>query len=565
MKKILILLSAAILAASCMDLSPKAQMSDAQVWSNADNFKLFSAQFYGWTRDFSGCFTDGFHSDLRSDFMCSMSSINVYSQGTNSVPATDGTYNSTYKRIYYTNLLIKNAETYANPAEIAEPVGEAYFFRAYLHFELVQMFGDVILVNEPLDINSERLYGKRDDRLVVVKSIISDLQKAADLLPDTPSQDGRVCKQTANALLSRVALYEGSWQKYHKKNTSEAKQLFATAASAAKLVMDSNQYQLFFSEKLGPRDSYRYLFTLENVTCNPAGLTKADNKEYIFARRHDETLKTTGVNITHAALGNQAYVATRKLANMYRCQDGLPISKSPLFGGYAGQTSEYANRDNRMRGSLLMAGQSYWNNDEHWRTTFTDADLEDCSVAGVNKQSGYCNYKWATERQVNDYNEGYDWPIIRYAEVLLNYAEAVFEANDGITDRQLDESLNLVRGRSNPEMAKLSNKLVSDNGLSMLEEIRAERSVELYFEGFRIDDLKRWKTAEIEMPMNLTGVKWRGTWYETGWADQSRPLDEEGCVILYDGRTWGEKNYLLPLPSDERQLNPSLGQNPGWE
>ena len=565
MKKICILLSAAMLAASCMDLSPKAQISDAQVWSKAENFSLFANQFYGWTRDFSGCFTDGFHSDLRSDLLCSLSSVNVYSQGTNSVPSTDSEYNGFYKKIYYTNLLLKNAESFSNPSSIAEPVGEAYFFRAYLHFELVQRYGDVILVQEPMDIDKEQLYARRDDRLTVVKAIIQDLENAAELLPDTPSQNGRVSKQTANAYISRVALYEGTWQKYHKGNASEAKTLCAQAAEAARKVMDSKQYKLFYSDKLGGRDSYRYMFTLEDVQANPANLTKSANTEYILAHRHDETLKTTGVNVTHAALGNQAYVPTRKLANMYRCQDGLPIDKSPMFQGYNGQTTEFAGRDNRMRGTLLMAGQSYWNNDEKWRTTWTDADLENCSVAGVNKQSGYCNYKWATERQVNDYNEGYDWPVIRYAEVLLNYAEALYEANGAITDEQLDESLNLVRARSNETMAKLSNTLVSANGLDMLEEIRAERSVELFFEGFRVDDLKRWKTAETEMPMNLLGIKWAGTWYETGWADNARLLDSDGCIILYDGRTWGEKNYLLPLPSDERQLNANLGQNPGWE
>ena len=112
-------------------------------------------------------------------------------------------------------------------------------------------------------------------------------------------------------------------------------------------------------------------------------------------------------------------------------------------------------------------------------------------------------------------------------------------------------------------MAKLSNSLVSANGLSMREEIRAERTVELALEGFRIDDLKRWKTAETEMPQDLRGLKMTG-WFATNWTNQTRPLDADGSIVLYDGRVWAEKNYLYPIPSDELQLNPELGQNKGW-
>ena len=99
------------------------------------------------------------------------------------------------------------------------------------------------------------------------------------------------------------------------------------------------------------------------------------------------------------------------------------------------------------------------------------------------------------EREGADYYESMDFPIIRYAEVLLNFAEAIYELNDKISDSDLDKSLNLVRLRVNPTMPKLSNSFVTSNGLSMREEIRRERTVELYLEGFRIDDLKRWKTA----------------------------------------------------------------------
>lgn len=560
------------MAVSCMDLNPKSQMADDHVWSKAANYALFANQFYGWTRDFQGStsltymngVSDGPHSDFRSDLIVGTGE-NLFNKGTNTIPTSDPNYNQVYKRIYYTNLLLTNAESFGDKESIAAPMGEAYFFRAYLYFELVQLFGDVILVHEPIDLDSEKLYGKRDNRLDVIKACVSDLKNAAELLPETPAEDGRLCKYTAYAFLSRVALYEGTWQKYHNNNTAEASALLQDAADAAEQVIKCGQYELFYNAALGGRDSYRYMFILENVQCNPAGLTRADNKEYILAKRHDEVLKPIGLNITHATAS--AFYPTRKLATMYRCQDGLPIEKSGQFKGFNSVTSEFDNRDNRMNATLLRHGQKYWNNDGKWRTAWDDTDAEGdkAMTASVFGNTGYATYKWATERQVADASEGYDYPVIRLAEIYLNYAEAVYELNGAITNEQLDASLNLVRKRSNPDMVKLSNELVNANGLDMLEEIRAERTVELFHEGFRIDDLKRWKTAETEMPGKRVGILWKGTQFETSWANQTSPLDENGCVIKYEDCVWAEKNYLYPLPSTELQLNPQLGQNKGWE
>jgi len=570
LRYIFTVLAVAAAAASCMNLEPKDQMGDGQVWGTPSNYTLFANQFYGWTRDFQGSTSvdymngvfDGAHADIRSDLVAGPNA-NPFGQGNNAILNKDDNYNALYKRIYYTNLLLKNAKDYSNPSAIAAPVGEARFFRAYLYFELVQLYGNVIYLDQPVDLDSERLTAKRDDRLTVIKNCVADLKEAAELLPDAP-EAGRVGKGAANALLSRVALYEGTWQKYHNNNAAAASELLSDAAAAAKTVIDSKQYKLFYSDALGAKDSYRYMFILENVDSNPAKLTKADNAEYIFARRHDEATKKIGANITHAAQNSGFYV-TKKMADMYRCQDGLPITKSPLFGGYAAQNSEFASRDNRMNATILMHGQKYWNNDGKWRIAWTDADEADALTCDRRSQSGYINNKWAAERKVDDTNEGYDYPIIRYAEVLLNYAEAVYEKDGSISDADLDLSINEVRHRSNPDMVKLSNALVSANGLDMLEEIRAERTVELFMEGFRIDDLKRWKTAETEMPQDLLGVKMTGTWFGTNWSGQTRPLNADGCIIIYGDRVWGQKNYLHPIPGNELQLNKNLGQNPGWE
>lgn len=560
-------------ASSCLDLEPKASLGDNLVWNNAENFQLFANQFYAWTRDFQmsvdygSALNDGPHSDYRSDLIAA-ASLNPYSQGTNTIPTSDNNYTNLYRRIYYTNLLLKNAESFGDASSIAIPVGEAKFFRAYLHFELVQIWGDAILLTQPLDLDSEQLYGKRNDRGEVIDQIILDLEDAANLLPEATSEAGRVTKYAALSMLSRVALYEGTWQKFHAggsqttNNTARSTELLTKAKDASKAVIDGGKHELFYNAILG-NESYRYLFILEDgVQCNPANLNKKDNSEYILAHRHRNG-DGLGTNITHGMLANACFV-TRKMANMYLCSDGLPIDKSPLFGNYATAVSEFANRDNRMNNTLLKNGQQYWNNDGKWRTTWTDEDLENSLTLDVRSNSGYQNHKWGVERQVADAQESMDYPVIRYAEVLLSYAEAMYELNGTISDSDLDLSLNLVRQRVNINMPPLSNSFVAANSLSMREEIRRERTIELFLEGYRIDDLKRWATASQEMVGNQLGVQIRGTWFETNWSAQSRQLDSDGCIILYDGRTWSDKLYLYPLPADQLQLNPQLEQNPGW-
>lgn len=566
--KLACLSMSALVATSCLDLEPKANLNDHLVWSKAANFQLFANQFYGWAHDFNIAIGDNVHSDYRSDLICT-TSANNYSQGTNSIPTSDGNYTNAYKRIYYTNLLLKNAASFSDPASIAIPVGEAKFFRAFCYFELVQIYGDAIIVTEPLDTDSEKLYGTRNDRGEVVDLIIQDLQEAAGLLPETSSEAGRLNKYIALSLLSRVALYEGTWQKFHTggsdatNNTPRSTELLTIARDAANEVIKSNKYKLFYNETLG-NQSYRYMFTLEDgVQCNPANLSKADNTEYIFIKRHRNGDKTA-YNLTHGMVANACQI-TRKMANLYLCSDGLPVGKSKNFKGYTGVTDEFQNRDNRMDNTMLYHGKKYWNNDGKWRTTWTDADLANSLEANVRSGSGYQCQKWGTERNVEDYYESYDFPIIRYAEILLTYAEAIYELNNAISDTELDYSLNLVRQRINPTMPKLSNSLVTSNGLSMREEIRRERTVELALEGRRIDDLKRWATASIEMPQDQLGIQFTGTWFETNWNNPGKSVNADGTLVLYTGRSWNDKLYLYPLPSDQLQLNPQLEQNPGWK
>lgn len=565
--KAILVMALGCLTYSCLDLDPKDQIADGNYWQEASDFKLFANQFYGWTRDFSNSVYDAPHSDKRSDLILDKSGTNVYSNGTNSIPTGDNNYTDNYNRIRRTNILLQKADSYGNQSDIEQYIGEAKFFRAYCYFELLQLYGDVIITKKPLDVTDPEMKVTRNDRSEVVDFMIQDLKDAAGQLPLTSAvENGRVGSEGAWAFLSRVALYEGTWQKF-RGNEARGKELLDVAAKAAKEVINSKNFSLYTPAILGD-SAQKYMFILEDVKSNPAGLLKASNTEYIFSRRHDETLNPIGKNITKECLANAQQIA-QKFAALYLCQDGLPIEKSSLYlfkvDGIIAH--EYQNRDNRMLYTLCVPGGYYWSN-ENSRVNWTSdaADKASASIKGYSPAngSGYANQKWAAERKVQTNSEGYDYPVIRYAEVLLNYAEAVYERDDAISDDDLNISLNLVRNRINKSMPKLSNNLVTANGLNMREEIRRERTVELFNEGFRIDDLKRWKTAETEMPKDFLGIKWTGTEYATKWPNVSYAKNSDGYIILETGRKWESKHYLYPLPTDQLQLNPNLKQNPGW-
>ncbi len=556
-----------------LDLDPLAQIADGNYWKNANDFKLFANQFYGWRRGFSSSVYDSPHSDRRSDLMTS-TSPNVWANGTNTIPATDGTFSGAFSRIRLINTLLAKAETYSNSAEIAQYVAEAKFFRAYIYFDLLQLYGDAPIVRNLPDVDDPILTAPRNSRGEVSNFIIEDLQAATSGLPlqsAIPAGDaGRISKGAAQAFLSRVALFEGTWQKI-RNNVNRATGLLDIAANSAKAVITSNEYALFKPAVLGD-SAQKYMFILEDAKSNPAGIKKTDNKEYIFVNRHDEVLNPIANNITQETFANVQHV-NRKFANMYLTQNGLPVDhpSNAQFQGYATMVSEYANRDNRMKYTLMPPKKAYWRNTSPRVTWLGDA-ADRASAAFISYipgtgGSGYNNQKWAAERAVPDRAEGYDYPIIRYAEVLLNYAEAVYERDNAISDEDLDISLNLVRNRVNRDMPKLSNAFVGTHNLNMQTEIRRERTIELFNEGFRIDDLKRWKTAEVEMPQHILGIKHTGTEYATaaGWSTITRPKTTEGVIVMESGRVWEQKHYLYPLPADQLKLNPKLLQNPDWQ
>jgi starch-binding outer membrane protein, SusD/RagB family len=569
----LILLMAPMSCKDALDLEPLSSISDATYWKQPLEFKLAANKFYNYLRSFDNNNSAGGSrgtTDLGPD-------KGAYARGTNTTLVTDDNYSNAYRWIRDTNYLLAKAKEYPNPDQIKNYVAEAKFFRAYIYFDkLLTSYGGVILVKEPLTTQSTdaELQGTRATRDETIDFIVQDLEEAiADLPLESAIQaadKGRVSKQAAQAFLGRVALYEGTWLKFRNENVARSNALLDKAISNTDAVITSNEFELFKPATLGD-SALKYLFILENQKSNPANVTKAANKEYILAVRYESNnlVKTIPGQISFGALGSDA---SRKLADMFLANDGLPIDKTANTFTRANMNSEYQNRDNRMRYFMAVPGFRYWQNavNYHINWDWSVADLKNAIGpydTWANGVSGYEKQQWAAERQVPNSQEGYDYPVVRLAEVYLNYAEAVFERNGSISDGDLDRSLNLVRNRVNKNMPTLTNAFVAANGLDMREEIRRERTIELQGEGFRFDDLKRWYIAHIELNEPILGVRWTGTEYVTKYPKKNPALTADGDVLVEAAseRKFSEKNYLNPIPTKEIQLNPNLEQNPGWE
>ena len=544
----------AIVFCSCqkkLDLVPTDQISDASFWKKPSDFTLAANDFYFGLNQkmFDAQDRNAFEDDRQSDIGFGQGTNNV-SNGSYLAQANSGLWDESYKYIRAANYMLMKGEESGLGEEINQPIGEARFFRAYFYFNLVKTFGGVPKIDKVLDVNSPELYSGQTPQAEMVDFMLSDLADAATKLPLQSSLGesdlGRVTKGAALALTARIALYQGTWAKYH--NAGESDKYLNAAIAAAEELIASGEYELFTGRG---DDSYKYLFLLPGD----------DSREVILAKRFYDT------RITHnwtRELWFNSVVPTKNLADMYLGTDGLPISQSPLFEGYATLTSEFENRDPRMRMTFIVPGSSIFFEGGIMQPTFP-------GFTGTNAtRTGYMIRKFLEETiEATQFRGEYDYKEFRYAEILLILAEALFEKNGNISDADLNRTINVIRTRV--DMPALTNAFVTTNGLNMLEELRRERTVELAFEGFRRDDLRRWKTAETVLDMALRGVKFVGTEYETRYPDLTPgadiQVDENGFLIAESAsaREFEQKHYLNPLPLQQIQLSKgNLTQNPGW-
>lgn len=567
-----------------LDLKPLDQVTDVAYFNRPSDFKAFTSDFYGqlmgWRSPYGGGNNVFNHLDFASDLSNYFNFSADLSRGTIVVTDSDNRWDNPYSWIRKTNKLLLEANSYTgNKADIKQYVSEAYFFRANAYYSLLKTFGGVPIVTTVLSTNSPEIFAPRNSRYEVVTQILSDLDKAIIDLPIEQSiaatDKGRISKWAAKALKAEIELYEATWRKYNKTSTdfvgsagpasNQINDFLTDATSLCKDIMDNGEYDLwnYNSNTSIANQSYYYLFNLEDAGSNPAGLTKATNKEFILYGVYDVVLRTGGTNVSQTTTNAGS---SRKMMDMFLCTDGLPPSKSPLFQGYHAIGDEYKNRDLRLLGYV---GQ-----------TPTTAPLTNGVSGYLNRK--FASYNYGSYRNANQ--ESSNFSIIRLAEVYLMYAEALFEKNGTISDGELDASINKIRSRAG--VARLTNTLVTANGLDMLNEIRRERTLELYNEGFRFDDLKRWGVAEAELNQSICGQVVGDASYPTAYRDATGAATtayvpstyvwgEEvvttakgllKCVVVdsKSNRSFSKKNYLWPIPQGQRNLNPNLVQNPGY-
>lgn len=567
MKTLKIIFSICIIsffAISCekgLDLKSRDVITDVIYFKSAQDYKLFLNQFYHNLPSFNA---DDDMSDITKP-----SGFNAISNSSYTPSPSDGVWDSSYERIRAANYAIENCQKAS--AELKDKIkvyeGEAKFFRAMHYFNLLKRFGGVPLIDKVLTMtDTEYIYGPRATREAIATFILKDLDESITVLPlesEIGTGDkGRVSKGTAHAFKARFCLFEGTWRKYH--GLQGAAEFLNAAVTSSKAVIDSKEYELFDRRDVLGDLSYKYYFTLSKLKANPAGLTKADQKETILANRYDQDIRESP-RYEHS----HELCPTKKLADMYLDKKGLPIThSSSVFKGYSKVLSEYEDRDPRMDIFFVKPFERFWLfSQPMYNVKWEDPDNSGL-VYQVNfgfwTQTGYRNLKGVAEIS---FPLGMDWPVIRLTEVLLIYAEASYEKNGKITNEELAISINKLRDRVG--MVHLTNEHVTTYGLNMLEEIRRERTIELSLEGFRFDDLRRWKIAETELSKPLRGVKFKGTEYETNpiWKDVSYDYDADGYILFEASskRKFEQKHYLFPLPTRQILLNPKLEQNQGWK
>jgi hypothetical protein len=529
-----------LLSYSCnddfIDRYPLDKINDANYWQTPSDLKTYANQFYpslttsgNWTRD---NMTDNQAPANRNAFVW-----NEYV-----VPATGGGWSKAdWSNIRSTNFFLQRYNTVqGDPEEVKTYVGEVKFFRAWYYFEKVRTFGDVPWLSTDLNVDSEELNRQRTSRKVVVDSILLDLNYAIANLPETSGED-RLTKFAAFAFKSRVTLYEGTWRKYH--NLGDYEDLLREAVSASQEVIDSGQFEIYSTGD--PQNDYHNLFILDDLSGNSEAI--------MFKRFTEDLLMHNRVR----QLGEAGSGFTKDFVESYLDIEGLPIAISPNYQGedVNDYMQEFENRDPRMKQTIYTPDQPYHITEEG-EVQYQEAPQFDNGMTFT----GYRIYKMfsPTQRDFEYQRNTIDEFIFRYAEVLLNFAEAKAELGE-LTQEDLDKSINKLRDRVNMPALSVDVGFVDPDWpdwevpvSNILNEIRRERRIELAAEGFRFDDLVRWKAGKLlEQPKTYLGA-----------------LDPETNDYreLYPGRTrvWDNKLYLYPIPSQEIALNPDLNQNPGW-
>lgn len=576
-----------------------------------DNFKAYS---WGLYETFS---VPGYGSENSTDDISynktKESSESAWIRGTVTVPENrSGTNWNYYSFIRRVNLMLDHIdEAQMSDVEKNNWRSVGYFFRSFRYFTLLSTYGGVPWIDHVLsDDETDLIYGPRATRDEIARHILEDLQYAELHINENGEGENTINKACVQALLSRFCLFEGTWRKYHGLNDAE------TYLQECKRV--SKELILTYPEIASCYDD---LFCSLELAGTPGVILY---KEYL---NDAGVVHATSIGGTTAS---SYYNPTRDLVDSYLCSDGNTRWNSQLFKGDKNMYDEFSNRDHRLwlhitppyridRSESATAWDNKWKfTDNPQDRSFIDSlslrlgigygsvkerqktlpfrqgydggilgtvphynfYLENQpwypSAFGYNNWKYYCCYLSMGSQR----NEETDLPIFRIEETMLNYAEAMCEL--GEFDQEVaDLTINKLRKRANVapmQVAKIGSDFDPTRDLGnpdytddyevdpVLWEIRRERRIELFSEGYRYDDLRRWKKCHYAMKKKL------GQWvskndFPTGTNISINQGADEGYLEYHPQQThlWPEHYYLSPIPRNEIVLNPELEQNPGWE
>lgn len=559
-----IIISGIMVISSChtLDLNPLSEPSTGNFYSNATELTIAVNDLY--RIDFNGNDLE----DYSDNYWNRATGGNAVTYGT--MASDDGTvltyWTNCYKAIARANTILGNldkAKENTAGSVLTSIEAQARFARAYQYSRLITHFGDVPFLNSNVSLDSAYQY-TRTPKDSILQFVFTELDYAAANLPATysGSEDQRWTKGAALAIKARTALYMGQW---------------AVAAEAAKGVMDlaaQGVYALY--------PSYRDLFLSPGETSKEIIMSVIQSQAQGVYNTGDAadprnfTPRNTG--------GYGAYIPTWSLMDAYECTDGLPIDQSPLYDPH----HPFRNRDPRLSETIVPFGTPWLGYD--YQPHPDSVKVMDYSTGKLVKNNDtrsvaiYASYTgllwkkgvdqtWADERVDED-----DILIVRYAEMLLSYAEAKIELNQ--IDPSVLNAINQVRARAyGVDVSETSAypAVTTTDQQELRSIIKRERRVEFANEGLRYMDLMRWKIIGKALTRPAVGLVDPANQDRAKWPFPGvPPIDQDGIPDFSAEISAGEakvlalrsfdttRQYLWPIPAVELRVNPKIKQNPNY-
>lgn len=589
----------------CYDLNktPENQLSTATAFRTTNEITKYLNQFYETAlRTQPGGVNGGgiAMGDESSDNMIP-NAINTRLNGDLTLSSASDMTN--YTRIRNVNYLINNLSNCTETgAAMDQCIGEAYYFRAWYYYQLLIDYGDITWLEEVLDPVQEQMERPRDNRSYVADKILNDLDIAIEhLQPQSSSATMRVHKDVARILKSEVALFEGTWEKYHKaKNTpfydktitdEKIKDYLTQAAKAAKDVIDDGRWSIY---KGDPLTCYRDMFITLDLSSNP---------EVLWWKKYDAS-----DNIGHSVTRFLNQGGGRTGASSSIIDDYLTIDGRPFIGNerdeakkFYGKELEPTVRDPRLSQSVCIPGQPLRPNNAYvFKYPPLDGNSYNQNTTGYSILK-YVEFNTTYEPTIDgEYKSQAPAIQFRYADALLNYAEALAELDGAANASAIQNALKPLRDRVGMPGVDFDREYNTSADYPFkdldkyIQAVRRERRVEKAFEGRRLFDILRWAAADILIKGKTpTGALFVGSDLENNefYTDingnyslkydqesgnnlflTGKPGDAKRYIIPFDPKLcpdgWGfklDRDYLLPIKDEMMSLTgDKWTQNPGW-